>query len=235
MEAAADPVPPDRGRLGRRARVDPRGVAAGARRDRDGLPRRRRPRRAQGRRRGRPPGQPARPVRPGDGRGADQDGAVALHAPCDEPGARPRDRRHWTAFGSVGVGAERRRPGPRPAGRQPRGLPEPDPALPDAQPGPLLRRLPGRADRHPRVGAPSRCALGPADPRRQADPCLLARPAADHRRDRDGPDRARASTTRRSSASRRCSRSSTRRRRSGSTRRCSTGSSRCRRATRSSA
>ena len=51
--------------------------------------------------------------------------------------------------------------------------------------------LPGRADRHPRLDPPSRRALGPPDPRRQADPRVLARPAADHGRDRDGPDRAR--------------------------------------------
>ena len=39
----------------------------------------------------------------------------------------------WMAFGSVGSAAERRRPRSRPAGRQPRRLPEPHPAVPDAQ------------------------------------------------------------------------------------------------------
>ena len=93
----------------------------------------------------------ARPVRSGDGRGADPDGAVVRSR------SMPQTPTHdleiggdWIAFGSVGERAERRRRGPRPAGRQPGRLPGPHPALADARGRPLLRRLPGRAGRHPR-------------------------------------------------------------------------------------
>ena len=55
----------------------------------------------------------------------------------------------------------------------------------------LLGRLSGRAGRHPRLGAPSRRAVRHADPVRQADPRLFARPRAQSRRHRDDPHRAR--------------------------------------------
>ena len=67
---------PDRGRLGRRARVDPPRLAARARGDRDGLPRRRARGRCSSRRRRRPRGQRARPLRPRHGPRADPDRAV---------------------------------------------------------------------------------------------------------------------------------------------------------------
>ena len=62
---------------------------------------------------------------------------------------------------------------------------------PDAQRRPLLRRLSGRAGRHPPFGPPPRRDPRPADADRQADPRLFARPPAEPRRDRDGPHRAR--------------------------------------------
>ena len=90
-----------------------------------------------------------------------------------------------------GQRAQRGRPRPRPPGRQPRGLPEPDPARPDAECRPLLRGLSRRAGRHPRLGPPPPRDPRPPDPGGQADPRLLAGAPAQPRRDRDGPDRAR--------------------------------------------
>ena len=139
----------------------------------------------------------------------------------------------WIAFGSVGERAERRRPRPRPTGRQPRRLPGPHPAVPDARARALLRRLPGRADRPPRVGAPPRCHPRSADAGRQADPLPTRWAGSGTATPSRWSGSPAASTTRRSSASPRSSRSSTRRRRCDSTRRCSRASSRCRRATRS--
>ena len=108
-----------------------------------------------------------------------------------EPRPRPRHRRGLDRVRVGGERAERQRPRPRPARRQPRRLPGPDPAVADARRRPLLRGLPGRADRHPPVGPPPPRDPRPAHARRQGDPLLLAGPPAQPRRHRDGPPRAR--------------------------------------------
>ena len=98
----------------------------------------------------------------------------------------------------------------------------------DAREHPLHRRLPGRADRHPRLGPPP--ARQPRHPHadRQGVPGVLARPPAQPRLDRDGAHRPRSHAGADSTASRACSRSSTPTRRSRSTSRCRTASSRWR-------
>ena len=112
----------DRGRLGRRARGDPRGVAADPVRDRDGLPR---PGGARG------PGAAGADVTRGSQRvrfdpemvtELDRDGAVVVHlharTPPDDLAARWRLDR----LRDGRQPAERRRPGPRAADRQPRRI-----------------------------------------------------------------------------------------------------------------
>ena len=114
-------------------------------------------------------------------------GAVELHAAREEPRSRRPDRRGSPGLLHDGERAERLRRGPRPAHRQPRGLPELPQAHPAAQRAAHERRLPLRAHRHPRLGAPPRVRAGPAHPDRQGLLHLFARRRAQHRRDRDDP------------------------------------------------
>ena len=80
---------------------------------------------------------------------------------------------------------------PRPAPGQSRGLPQFPEARADAQHPDDDRRLPGRAGRHPSVGAASRMHPRPRDADRQGLPYLFARAGAERRRHRDRPDRPR--------------------------------------------
>ena len=165
------------------------------------------------RRRRRRSGLAPRSLRSGAGRGAHRARAEGIHAARAQPGAQSHDRRAPRRLRLGGERAQFVRPRGRAAARQQARLPELHPSRAELRFDPFLGRLSGRADRHSRLGPPSRRAVRHADAVRQADPRLQPRARAQSRRDRDGQDRARASTTRRWSASRRCSRSSTRRRR----------------------
>ena len=139
------------------------------------------------------PGHAARPLRPrrwsrsASGR---RPSSFTLHA--TNPAHDLAHRRRLGRLRLGGQRAERARPRPRPAGRQPGRLPGPHP--PAARCSTVVHFFAGypvepvdihasvrHLVRHPR----------PADPGRQADPRLLAGPAAQHRRARDGPHRAR--------------------------------------------
>ena len=127
-------------------------------------------------------------------------------------------------FTSVASPPVRRRPGPRPPRGQPGGLRQPGPALARPQRGARLRRLPGRADRHPRLGpAPARHPVA-ADAQRQGPARLQPRRPAQHRLPGDGAHRPPGRRRDPGPASRRCTRSSTRARRCATTSRCSRGS-----------
>ena len=188
--AAADALRADGGHLRRRARVDPRRVAARPVRDRDGLPRSRCARGAQGGGRTHRPRHAARAVRPGHGHRDDQDGTLVVHAPRPEPGARRPARWRLDGVRDGRQPAQRRGPRPRPAHRQSRGLPEPAATRAAAQPDPLPVGLPGRAGRRaPRRASPARDARRP-DAHGQGDPLLQPGSPAQHRLPRDGPHRA---------------------------------------------
>ena len=147
---------------------------------------------ARRRRAGSRPASRAGPLRPGDGRRADPDRAVVVHAPRPEPRPRPRDRRR---LGGLRVGRERaeRRTTSTAAGGSATG-PTTRTSSGCRQMlnvGPLLRRLPGRADRHPRVGPPPHAIH---DLLTLADKPIHAyspRPPAQPRRARDGAHRPR--------------------------------------------
>ena len=86
----------------------------------------------------------------------------------------------WLAFGTVGSAPNVVRPRPRPAHRQPRRLSELLPPRAVARQHPLRRRLPGRADRHPRLRPPPLRRPRRPHADRQGLPRLLARPATQH-------------------------------------------------------
>ena len=230
------PVSADRGRLRRRARVDPRRVAADPRGDRDGLPRRRT--RATSSRR------PGATVEPGTQRvrfdpemvlERIKTAPVVVHAARDEPGARPPDRRRLDGVRDGRQPAERRRPRSRAGG---------------SATGPTTRTSSGsarcstrstsspatRSSRSTSITA-SATSTRPTTPLTLMDKaihCYTLGPAAEHRLPRDGPDRPRH---RRRDARPRAVAVHGHQlaaRRSASTRRCSRASSPSPRATRSS-
>ena len=162
-------------------------------------------------------------VRPRAGRERHRSGAAHLHSSRPQPRPKHRARRRPHRLRVGRQRAERGRPGRRPAARQPGGLPEPDPAWPDARPSTLLGRLSGRARRHPRLGPASRRTARYPDASDKPIHAYSLGRGPQPRRPRDDPDRAAASTTRRSTASPRCSRSSTRPRRCASIPRCCEG------------
>ena len=226
---------PDRGRLGRRARIDPPRLAAGARGDRDGLPRRRGPGRPARGRRARSSRLRSASGSTGHGRSSGSGRRRRRSRSMPEPGARPRDRRRLDGL-RVRRAARRTSPTSTAAGGSATG-PTTRTCIRLCQMLNAVHFFAGYPvepiDIHA-VDPPPRCAydlLTLAD--KPSMPTALGR-QRNHRRARDGRASRAASTTRRSTASRRCSRSSTRARRCVSTRRCSTASSRCRRATRSS-
>ena len=223
--AAADALPPDRGHLRRRARVDPRRVAARPVRDRHGLPGRRRARRAPGGRRA-----ASSPARSASGsirtwsprRIRTAPSTFTLHA--RNPAHDLQLGGDWMAFGTVGS----------------------PPNVADLDRG---RRIGNREDYQNllRLGqslnAVHFLAGYPVEPvdihhgvrhlhatydaltlMDKADPLLQPGPPAQHRLPRDGPHRPRRRRRDARHASRRSSRSSTRARRCASTRRCSRGS-----------
>ena len=209
---------PDRGHVGRRARVDPRRVAARPRGDRDGLPR---PggARASWRRRARRSSRAPQRVRFDRGMVLERiktaPSQFTLHAP--NPAHDLQIGGDWMAFGSVASAPNVVRPGPRPARRQPRRLPELHPAV--ARCSTSVHFFAGYPvepiDIHPSV----RHLDAIHDLLTLADKAIHATASAASAtatRSRWSASRA-ASTRRRSTASRRSSRSSTRARRSGST------------------
>ena len=115
--------------------------------------------------------------------------SFTLHAP--EPGARPRDRRR---LDGVRVGGERAERRDLDRGRRVGNHADYQNLIRLGQMLNCVHFFAGYPvepiDLHA-VDPPPRRDLRPADARRQADPRLQPRPAADHRRDGDGPDRPR--------------------------------------------
>ena len=96
-----------------------------------------------------------------------------------------------SCFSQMALGAQLLRPRQWPPPRQPGRFPQFPEARADAQHPEHDRRLSGRADRHPPVGAPPRMHPRPRHADRQGVPHLFARQGAQCRRHRDRPHRAR--------------------------------------------
>ncbi len=114
-----------------------------------------------------------------------------VHAACHQPGPSPHDRRRPHGVRVGGERTQRGRSRRWATHRQPARLSEPAAAGAVAELDPLHARLPGRAGRHPRIGATPRGHARPADADRQGDPRVLAGTSTQSRRDRDGADRTR--------------------------------------------
>ena len=150
-----------------------------------------------------------------------------LHAARPQPGPPSRHRRRSSGvlLGRLDAQQSFDREGGRRPGNH-RRLPRFCPARPVPRRRAPLGRLPGRAHRHPRLGAPPRGPVRPADPVGQAHSRLQPRQVSATSMRSSWSSLPGALTTPRSSASRRCSPSSTPPRRCASTTRCAKASSR---------